>query len=47
MVNGTTQSEADIRRLVITEIDDAGTIPIATSWWGNWYRRLKKSLRMA
>ena len=40
---GTTRSEADLRRLVLTTLDDSAT-RIRKGWFGNWYQRAKREV---
>jgi len=42
-VMGTTRSDADLRRLVATTLDDSA-VRIRTGWFGDWFARLKREV---
>ena len=46
VLQGTTRTDPEIRRLVVNTIDDLGTIRVKTGWFRNWYLQLKRQLRM-
>lgn len=43
-VAGTARTDRDVRKLVVTTMEDAGITRVRTGWFGNWYRRLKREL---
>ena len=43
-VAGTTRTPRDVRALVVTTLEDAGTPRVKAGWFTNWYARLKKEL---
>jgi hypothetical protein len=43
-VRGTARTDADVRRLVVTTMEDAGLNRIKRGWFGDWYGRLKREL---
>lgn len=47
LVAGTTRGERDVRKLVVTTMDDTG-IARAKKWWTrDWYSRMKRDLGVA
>jgi hypothetical protein len=47
LVSGTTRGERDVRKLVVTTMDDNG-ISRAKKWWTrDWYSRMKRDLGVA
>lgn len=43
-VAGTSKTESEIRKLVVTTMEDTGLNRVKTGWLGNWYRKLKRDV---
>jgi hypothetical protein len=43
-VSGTTRTDRDVRRLVVTTMEDAGTPRARREWLRDWFRRVKKEV---
>jgi|SRR5579883_2466675 len=46
-VSGTTRTDRDVRRLVVTTMEDAGSTRVKAGVFSNWYARMKKELGLA
>ncbi|WP_149113001.1 hypothetical protein [Limnoglobus roseus] len=47
LVGCTTRTEGDVRKLVMTTMDDSGIARIKKWWGGDWYSRMKRDLGLA
>jgi hypothetical protein len=43
-VSGTTRTPRDVRTLVVTTLEDAGSPRVKRGWFSNWYARMKRDL---
>jgi hypothetical protein len=46
-VSGTTRTERDVRRLVVTTMEDAGSTRVKAGMFSNWYARIKREVGLA